>query len=103
MPCWLPFFTVLLVNLHLNWPLFLWVLLSVLAACQKEPEATEEVQISSNGLDPDGCAHDNSPLCLWFGFLSVRNTEATTITQQNYACRTSPIDVLKSAASCYDN
>lgn len=34
---------------------------SVLAACQKEPEATEEVQISSNGLDPDGCAHDNSP------------------------------------------
>lgn len=44
-----------------------------------------------------------APLCLWFGFLSVRNTEATTITQQNYACRTSPIDVLKSTASCYDN
>lgn len=36
---------------------------SVFAACQKEPEATEEVQISSNGLDPDGCAHDNSPPC----------------------------------------
>lgn len=34
---------------------------SVFGACQKEPEATEEVQISSNGLDPDGCAHDNSP------------------------------------------
>lgn len=43
------------------------------AACQKKekekkvPGATEEVQISSNGLDPDGCAHDNRPPCLWFG------------------------------------
>lgn len=37
-------------------------------ACQKKvPGATEEVQISSNGLDPDGCAHDNRPPCLWFG------------------------------------
>lgn len=73
------------------------------AACQKEPGATEEVQISSNGLDPDGCAHDNRPPCLWFGFLSVRNAEATTITQQNYACGTSTIDMLKSTAICYDN
>ena len=36
------------------------------AACHKEPGGTEEVQISSNGLDPDGCAHDNRPPCLWW-------------------------------------
>lgn len=86
-------------QLALHW----WVMPGPSAACQKEPGATEEVQISSNGLDPDGCAHDNRPPCLWFGFLSVRNAEATTITQQNYACRPSTIDMLKSTASCYDN
>lgn len=43
-----------------------WVMPAFSVACQKEPGATEEVQISSNGLDPDGCAHDNRPPCLCF-------------------------------------
>lgn len=50
------------------------------AACQKKkvPGATEEVQISSNGLDPDGCAHDNRPPCLWFrGFVTEERREPT--------------------------
>lgn len=50
-------------QLALRW----WVMPSPSAACQKEHGATEEVQISSNGLDADGCAHDNRPSCLWFG------------------------------------
>lgn len=51
-------------QLALHW----WVKPAPSAACQKEPGSTEEVQISSNGLDPDGCIHDNRPPCLWFGF-----------------------------------
>ncbi|TSS60351.1 hypothetical protein Baya_12053 [Bagarius yarrelli] len=38
------------------------------ATCQNPPGSSgpEEVQISFNGLDTDGCAHDNSPLCRCF-------------------------------------
>lgn len=76
---------------------------SVLAACQKEPEATEEVQISSNGLDPDGCAHDNSPPVpvVWV-FVSEKHRGHHNNTAK-LCMQTSPIDVLKSTASCYDN
>lgn len=71
--------------------------LVLLPHVKKQPGATEEVQISSlhpNGLDPDGCAHDNRTPCLWF--LSAGNTEATTMTLHNYACSQRTIDMLKS-------
>lgn len=58
-------------QLALHW----WLMPAPSAACQKEPGATEEVQISSNGLDPDGCAHDNRPPCLWLGFFCQWETQ----------------------------
>lgn len=71
-------------QLALHW----WVMPAPSAACQKELGATEEVQISSNGLDPDGCADDNRPHVLSLRFCEKHrghhNNTATLCMQGKY-------------------
>lgn len=57
-------------QLALRW----WVMPAPSVACQREPGATEEVQISSNGLDPDGCVDDNRPRAWGLGFFCQGET-----------------------------
>lgn len=104
LPCWLPFFTVPLVNLHLNWPCTGGWCLLLLMHVKKSQEPQRKCKYPLMALIQMDAPMTIGPRACGLGFfLSARNAEATTITQQNYACRPSTIDMLKSTASCYDN
>lgn len=103
LPCWLPFFTVPLVNLHLNWPCTGGWCLLLLPHVKKSQEPQRKCKYPLMALIQMDAPMTIGPRACGLGFLSVKNAKATTITQQNYACRPSTIDMLRSTASCYDN
>lgn len=103
LPCWLPFFTVPLVNLHLNWPCTGGWSLVLLLHVKKSQDPQRKCKYPLMALIQMDASMTIGPRACGLGFLSVSNTEATTITQQNYACKPSTIDMLKSTGSCYDN
>lgn len=75
LPCWLPFFTVLLANLHLNWSLLLWVLLLCLLHVKKSQKPQRKCKYPLMALIQMDAPMTIAPLCLWFGFFCQWETQ----------------------------
>lgn len=103
LPCWLPFFTVLLANLHLNWPLLLWVLLLCLLHVKKSQKPQRKCKYPLMALiQMDAPMTIAPPVPVVWVFVSEKHRGHHNNTAK-LCMQTSPIDVLKSTASCYDN